>query len=190
MKTERRIQGAPRRQHGATALALVALSLAASAGCRGWRELYIRKGEVHRHLKELREQGRAQVEARETDEELGNNFTHDPDVRYPVTLEYAQVKTFAEGCPDEPPFRGMELKVPCDLITNRDDELFYARKRDRLRSHNIVAAVAGVATLGLAGGGIYCGFECEGSRNLKTVGFAASAVVSALVFIIAGGGRD
>ncbi|MBL0219521.1 MAG: hypothetical protein IPQ07_37340 [Myxococcales bacterium] len=81
----------------------------------GRRDVYVRYGDIHRHLGELRAQGHATVEATETDAERTNNVTHDPDTATTVDLRLGQIGGLAEGCKDVPPFRGAEPIAGCEL---------------------------------------------------------------------------
>lgn len=152
--------------------------------------MYVRYGDIHRHLGELRAQGHATVEATETDAERTNNVTHDSDTATTVDLRIGQIAGLDEGCPDVPPFRGAEPKTGCELTLKRDAHLVVDNRPDRLRTHNVVAFGAGLLTLGGTGGAIYCGIACDSYRAEKIGVLAGTALVSLLVWVVASGGRD
>ncbi len=159
-------------------------------GCVGRRDVYVRYGDIHRHLGELRAQGHATVEATETDAERSNNATHDSDTVTTVDLRLDQVSTLADGCKDVPPFRGAELVTACELVLKRDDHLVVANRADRLHPHDVVRFTSGLLTLAGTGGAIYCGFACDSYRGEKIGVMAGGALVSLLVWVVASGGRD
>lgn len=167
---------------------LLALALTA---CVGRRQVYVRYGDVHRHLVELRSAGHAEVEAIETTEERGNNATAEADSATTTRVRLADVAKLADGCPDVPPFRGDDTSAgACELVRDRDQLIHVGSRRDRVRSHDVIAFTFGFGTLGLAGGAIYCGLECESSSGEKTIGLVVGALVSAVVWAVASGGRD
>ncbi len=170
----------------------LALLVASSSlvSCAGRRDVYVRYGDIHRHLGELRAQGHAIVEATETDAERTNNATHDSDTATTVDLRIGQIALLAEGCSDVPPFRGTQPSAGCELTLKRDAHLVVDNRPDRLRTHNVVAFGAGLLTLGGAGGAIYCGIACDSYRAEKIGVMAGAALVSLLVWVVASGGHD
>ena len=168
----------------------ILISTCSLIGCVGRRDVYVRYGDIHRHLGELRAQGHATVEATETDAERTNNATHDSDTVTTVDLRLDQVSALADGCKDVPPFRGAEPATGCELVMKRDDHLVVANRADRLHPHDVVRFTSGLLTLAGTGGAIYCGFACDSYRAEKIGVMAGGALVSLLIWVVASGGRD
>jgi len=181
------------------ATSLLVLACITATGC-GQRTVYVRYGEVHRHLGELRARGEAEVETRELDSdddpasapaiasESTTKISFDRSVTVAATA--TTLRKLAEGCRDLPPFRGAEGPKPCGLVRYRDAH-FVVDEKTIAPDHGTITGVL-IATMGLAaiGGGIYCGFECDDKPEAKAVGLIAGGLAILLVAAVKSGARD
>jgi hypothetical protein len=170
--------------------AMIVMAAVVGAGCPSQRSVYVRYGDIHHHLVEIRANGYADVEALETEAESHTNATYAPDEATTVRITLASIRDLAAGCPDIPPFRGVTLSKPCGLVTHRDESRFIGNKTDRIRGHDVVRFIAGASTLGLFGGAIYCGIACESNSGAKAVALGGAGLLTLLVWAVASGARD
>ncbi|MEJ7602441.1 MAG: hypothetical protein WKG01_31405 [Kofleriaceae bacterium] len=161
--------------------------------------VYVRYGEVHRHLPELRATGQAQVATHSVAD--GDDPANAPavasemtttikfDRRVDVGATATTLRKLAEGCPDHIPYRGAEGRNPCALVRYRDAH-FLIDTRHAASGDSGSGYFVTFLGLGAIGGGFACGFLCESHNEAKAVALIGGGLIVLTIAAIQSGARD